>query len=125
MWGSRKQKAVVLSTTEAEFTAACGTCVEIIWCEKLLNELQETKIKVPMLLIDNQAAICWIKNGLYEARAKHVDIKYKYICEKYHEKVLDVKYVRSVEQEADIFTKALPRTAFENLIRKIAVSTDK
>ncbi|XP_044019556.1 secreted RxLR effector protein 161-like [Aphidius gifuensis] len=31
IWGSRKQKAIALSTAEAEFVAACQTLVNLIW----------------------------------------------------------------------------------------------
>lgn len=80
-----------MSTTEAEFTAACLTTVETIWCKKFLLELLGDNMKKPKMYVDNQAAIQWIQNGLYEAKSKHIDIKYKFICERYREKVFDVK----------------------------------
>lgn len=62
IWGSKKQKAIALSTTEAEFVAACEATKEIIWAHRLISELNNETINVPELRIDNQSAIRLIKN---------------------------------------------------------------
>ncbi len=63
--------------------------------------------------IDNQSAIKLIKNPVYHKRTKHIDVKYHFIREKYQDKTVNIEYVNSNEQLADIFTKALPRDKFE------------
>ena len=38
-WRSRKQTSVALSTTEAEYIAACATSSEAVWLRKMLSRL--------------------------------------------------------------------------------------
>lgn len=121
MWGSRKQNLVTLSTTEAEFVAANYTLTRTSWAQNLVRELLRNRIKRPDLHVDNQSAIQWIKNGLFQSKGKHVDIKYKYICEKFNQNKFALYYVNTKNQEADIFTKALPRVKFEKLRKMIGV----
>lgn len=71
------------------------------------------------LNIDNQSAIYLIKNENYHKRCKHIDEKYNFIKEKYLDKEIDLKYVCTREQYADILTKALPRDKFQYLRSKI------
>lgn len=121
MWGSRKQKMVVQSTTESEFVAANCALTKTMWAQNFLRELSKDKVMRPILNVDNQSAIQWIKNGLFHSKGKHIDIKYKYICEKYKQNKITVNYVNTKNQEADIFTKALSRQTFENLKKMIGV----
>lgn len=121
MWGSKKQKTVTLSTAEAEFVAACHTVTNVIWANMLIVQLLENKVDGPTLNIDNQSAISWIKNGQLESISKHIDVKYKFIFEKFSNKEFSLSYVPSELQEADIFTKPLARKRFEYLREIIGV----
>jgi hypothetical protein len=38
-WSNMKQSCVALSTTEAKYVAACATCREVVWLQKLLSGL--------------------------------------------------------------------------------------
>lgn len=46
-------------------------------------------------------------------RAKHIDIKYHFLREKIKNGEIEFGYIETLEQEADIFTKALPKQTFE------------
>lgn len=80
-----------------------------------MTQLLGCQTEVPVLLVDNLSAISWIKNGNFEARSKHIDIKFKFMFEKFSNKMLRVQYVKSEDQEADIFTKPLPKNRFVKL----------
>lgn len=67
------------------------------------------------------SAITWIKNGEFQARLKHIDIKYKFIVERYQAEKLHVKHEPSKTQLADILTKPLSNQRFENLREEIGV----
>lgn len=95
IWGSKKQKAIALSTTEAEFVAACEATKEIIWVKRLVSELTCGNIDIPELRIDNQSTIRLIKNPDVHQRSKHIDIKFYFIREKYKNKEIELKYVSS------------------------------
>jgi hypothetical protein len=57
---------------------------------------------------------------------KHIPIKYKFLPEKVAKNNIRVEYVGTKEQVADIFTKPLPREAFEYLLQRLGViSTPK
>lgn len=120
-WATQRQHSVALSTTEAEFMAACSATKEAIWLKRLLMDIGEFNQNSICLNIDNQSAICLIKNVDYHKRCKHIDIRYNFIKEKYLEKQIDLKYVCTKEQYADIFTKALSKDQFQYLRSKLGV----
>ena len=55
------------------------------------------------------------------SNTKHIPIKYHFLCEKVLEQKVKLEYVPSKEQVVDIFTKPLPREAFEYLRQKLGV----
>ena len=55
------------------------------------------------------------------AKTKHIAIKYHYVRELVEDKQVKMEYVSSKEQIANIFTKALPKDAFEYLRSKLGV----
>ncbi|CAK1600987.1 unnamed protein product [Parnassius mnemosyne] len=120
-WATQRQHSVALSTTEAEFMAACSATKEAIWLKRLLMDINEFNQNSICLNIDNKSAICLIKNVNYHKRCKHIDIRYNFIKEKYLEKQIDLNYVSTKEQYADIFTKALSKDKFQYLRSKIGV----
>ncbi|XP_045507484.1 secreted RxLR effector protein 161-like [Colias croceus] len=121
-WSSQRQHSVALSTTEAEFMAACVATKELMWLKQLFCDLGEYKQSSVCLNIDNQSAINVIKNSEFHKRCKHIDIKYNFVKEKYNEKIISLKYVSTDHQFADIFTKALPRDRFKLLRCNIGMS---
>lgn len=119
-WSSQKQKTVALSTTEAEFVAACDATKEILWLQQLMIDLGEDS-KCVTLLVDNQSAIKLINNPVYHKRTKHIDVKYNFIREKAESGLIKVNYVPSKSQFADILTKTLPTQVFTGLRDNILV----
>lgn len=111
-WSSQRQQTVALSTTEAEFMAACAATKEAMWLKQLLSDISEFNQQSVCINIDNQSAINVIKNSEFHKRCKHIDIKYNFIKEKYFENIISLNYVHTNDQYADIFTKALPRDKF-------------
>ena len=55
------------------------------------------------------------------AKTKHIAIKYHYVRELVEDKQVKMEYIHSKEQIADIFTKPLPKDAYEYLRRKLGV----
>jgi len=56
-WGSKKQSAVVLLSTEAEYIAAAHAAKEVVWLWWLLIELKQKVEEPTILTMDNQSAI--------------------------------------------------------------------
>ena len=120
-WGSRRQQCVSLSTTEAEYVAACETARQVTWLRNILHDVGVIQEKATPLFCDNQGAIHLSKNPEDHKRTKHIDIQYHYVRKCQSEGTISVEYVPSVDQLADMFTKALPRTAFESNRNSISV----
>ena len=75
-----------------------------------------TEIKV-----DNKSAIDLAKNPVYHERSKHIDVRYHSIREHIKNEDVKVVHVPSKNHPADILTKALPRTAFEEGKKKLGM----
>jgi hypothetical protein len=72
-------------------------------------------------MCDNTSAISISKNLVMHSKTKHIPIKYHFLREQVLEKKVKLEYVPSKEQVVDIFTKPLPREAFEYLGQKLGV----
>lgn len=120
-WSSQRQQTVALSTTEAEFMAACAATKEAIWIKQLLSDIGEYRQDTMCLHLDNQSAISVIKNVNFHKRCKHIEIKYHFIKEKYYQKTIDLKFVGSSYQYADILTKPLSKDRFQFLRTKLGM----
>lgn len=108
-WESRKQPVVALSTMEAEYIALCQGAKEVVFHRGLLNEMgfNDYIANPTPILCDNQGAAFMVKNPTVQKKSKHIDIRYHYIREVYEENAIDIKYVTSEENAADILTKCL------------------
>lgn len=118
-WSSRRQRCTAQSTTEAEFVAASEAAKEAVWLIQLLLEFgKENK---PSLLCDNQSAIALVKNPVFHQRTKHIDVRVFYIREVQEKGIINIDYISTEHQLADILTKALPTPRFEKLRENIGV----
>jgi hypothetical protein len=70
---------------------------------------------------DNTSAINISKNPMMHSKTNHIPIKYHFLREHAAEKNIRVEYVGTKEQVADIFTKPLPREAFEYLCQRLGL----
>ena len=70
---------------------------------------------------DNTSAINMSKNPIMHSRTKHIPIKYHYLREQISQKDVKLEYIDTKEQIIDIFTKPLPKEAFEHLRHKMGV----
>jgi hypothetical protein len=56
-WARRKHKIVALSTAEAEYIAACDTCMEAVWLRKLISRLFDQVLDSTVIYCDNQSCV--------------------------------------------------------------------
>lgn len=106
-WSSRKQPTVSRSSTEAEYKSVANATTEIMWIQALLKELGVFQNQAPCLWCDNLGATYFANNPVFHAHTKHIEIDYHFVQERVARKVLDIKFVSSKDQLADIFTKPL------------------
>ena len=120
-WDSRKQKTIAQSSTEAEYMAASDCGKQIIWIESLCMELG-FNIKPMILCVDNQGAIFAASNPVLHKHMKHIDIKYHAIQEWIKDEQIELQYISTEGQLADILTKSLPYERFKQLRNKIGLA---
>ncbi|GKD42775.1 hypothetical protein Tco_1267420, partial [Tanacetum coccineum] len=91
-WSSKRQKSIVISSTEAEYIAMSGCCAIALSC-----------------------------NNVQHSRSKHIDIRFHFFKEHVENGVIELYFVSTEYQLADIFTKALARERIEFLINKLGM----
>jgi hypothetical protein len=120
-WASKKQRTVAQSTCEAELYAEAAAIQEVLWLRGLLKELGLHVQTGSRVLGDNQSTIAISHNGIKGERTKHVDVKYHFITETVESGAVQLKWIPTTEQQADIFTKALATPIFEHF-RKLLMT---
>ncbi|OIT21260.1 hypothetical protein A4A49_56223, partial [Nicotiana attenuata] len=88
---------------------------------RLLKELNLPQIEATEICIDNKSAQALAKNPVYDDRSKHIDTRYHFIRECIAKKKVKLKYVKSHDQVADIFTKPLKFEDFQRLRSSLGV----
>ncbi|GJR60356.1 retrovirus-related pol polyprotein from transposon TNT 1-94 [Tanacetum coccineum] len=119
-WSSKKQTSTSISSTEAEYIAMSGCYAQILWMRSQLSDYGFAYNHVP-LYCDNKSAIALCCNNVQHSRAKHIDIRHHFIREQVEKGVVELYFVRTEYQLADIFTKALPRERFEFILPRLGM----
>ncbi|GJR44186.1 retrovirus-related pol polyprotein from transposon TNT 1-94 [Tanacetum coccineum] len=100
-WSSKKQKSTAISSTEAEYIALSGCCSQILWMRSQLTDYGFKFNKIP-LHCDNKSAIALCCNNVQHSRAKHIDIRYHFIKEQVENEIMELYFVRTEYQLANI-----------------------
>ncbi|GJS46085.1 retrovirus-related pol polyprotein from transposon TNT 1-94 [Tanacetum coccineum] len=123
-WSSKKQTSTSISSTEAEYIAMSGCCAQILWMRSQLSDYGFAYNHIP-LYCDNKSAIALCCNNVQHSRSKHIDIRHHFIREQVEKGVVELYFVRTEYQLADIFTKALPRERFEFILPRLGMKSMK
>ncbi|GJV97504.1 hypothetical protein Tco_1549081 [Tanacetum coccineum] len=121
-WSSKKQKSTAISSTEAEYIPLSRCCPQILLMRSHVTDYGFQFTKIP-LYCDNKSAIALCYNNVQHSRAKHIDIRYHFIKEQVENGIVELYFVRTEYQLADIFTKPLPRERFNFLIDKLGMKS--
>ena len=105
-WASKRQATIALSTAEAEYISAASCCTQLLSMKHQLEDYQITENCIP-IYCDNTAAICLSKNHILHLRVKHIEIKHHFIRDYVQKGVLDIQFIDTDHQWANIFTKPL------------------
>ncbi|GJQ89413.1 retrovirus-related pol polyprotein from transposon TNT 1-94 [Tanacetum coccineum] len=121
-WLAGHQRSTAISTTEAEYIAMSGCCAQILWMRSQLKDYGFEFNKIP-LYCDNKSAIALCCNNVQHSRSKHIDIRHHFIREQVENRVVELYFVETNYQLADILTKALPRERFEFLLPRLGMKS--
>nr|GEV83664.1 retrovirus-related Pol polyprotein from transposon TNT 1-94 [Tanacetum cinerariifolium] len=107
-WSSKKQDCTSMSSAEAEYVSLS------------LIDYGFHFDKIPMYC-DSKAAIAISCNPVQHSRTKHIDVRYHFIKEKVEKGIVELFFVGTEYQLADLFTKALPEEQFKYLLRRLGM----
>ena len=120
-WQAKKQPTVALSTAESEYMAQGFASRESEWWYSILTFLGY-HVPLPILIYsDSQSAIAIAKNPTSHSRTKHINVKYHYIRILIEEGKIELKYLPTEEQIADLFTKPLGTTRHKMLTSELGL----
>uniref|UniRef100_A0A2N9FCV6 Integrase catalytic domain-containing protein n=1 Tax=Fagus sylvatica TaxID=28930 RepID=A0A2N9FCV6_FAGSY len=72
-------------------------------------------LEAPIFWCDNISSLAIASNPVFHARTKHIEVDFHFVRERVLGKDLAVKFVSTLDQLADIFTKSLPAHRFLDL----------
>ncbi|MCO5569015.1 hypothetical protein L7F22_022721 [Adiantum nelumboides] len=114
-WSNKKQPTVALSSTEAEYRGAIVAACEVAWLKMLLRDLEIQLQDLVVIYCDNISTIQLVRNSVFHARMKHIEVHYHFIRERVLDGDIDLDYVGTEDRAADFTTKALDA---EKLLRR-------
>ena len=122
-WASKKQPCVATSTTHSEYIACYAVATEIIWLRRLLASIGIQQTNPTTIYTDSQSAMRLAVNAEFHSRTKHVDVKFHFLREQVVLHTIDIQFLPTQQQIADILTKALTPDQFQRLRDLLTLTT--
>jgi hypothetical protein len=120
-WRSKLQASPAKSTCEAEYRAANSAACEVLWYNKLLPELG-CRLAAPInISCDNQSSCALLKNPMSTEQSKYFRIFWHFGRDAVMRGELTFSYIKTSENFADPFTKALATPALTALMAGLGV----
>ncbi|GJY71073.1 retrovirus-related pol polyprotein from transposon TNT 1-94 [Tanacetum coccineum] len=119
-WSSKKQDCTSMSLAEAEYVSLSACCAQVLWLRTQLTDYGFYFDKIPMYC-DSKAAIAISCNPVQHSRTKHIDVRYHFIKEQVEKGIVELFFVGTEYQLADLFTKALSEDRFKYLVRRLGM----
>nr|GEX59892.1 putative ribonuclease H-like domain-containing protein [Tanacetum cinerariifolium] len=114
-WQCKRQTIVATSTIKAEYVAAASGYGQVLWIQNQLLDygynFMNTKI-----YIDNNSAICIVKNPVYHSKTKHVEIGHHFIRDCFEKKLISMDHIHTHDNVADLLTKPFDARRFQYLV---------
>jgi hypothetical protein len=121
-WSSKCQHTVSRSSAEAEYRAVANGVAEATWLRQLLLELRHPPRRATLVYCDNVSAVYLSSNLVLHQRTKHVEIDLHFVREKVALGHVRVLHVPTTSQYADVFTKGLTTSLFQEFRSSLTVS---
>lgn len=120
-WSSKRQQIVSRLSTEAEYKGVANVVAETSWIRNLLLEMHCPMKTTTLVFCDNISTVYLSTNPVQHQRTKHIEIDLHFVREKVALGQVKVLHVPSTLQFADIFTKGLPTTLFNEFRSSLTV----
>nr|GEX76921.1 retrovirus-related Pol polyprotein from transposon TNT 1-94 [Tanacetum cinerariifolium] len=119
-WMSKKQNCTAMSSAKAEYVVLSTRCAQVMWMRTQLQDYGFNYNKIP-LYYDSQSAITISCNPVQHSHTKNIHTRYHFIKEQVENGIIELYFVRTEYQLADMFIKALPEDMFKYLVRRIGM----
>nr|GEZ90785.1 retrovirus-related Pol polyprotein from transposon TNT 1-94 [Tanacetum cinerariifolium] len=119
-WSAKKQTFMDMSSGEAEYVAAAGCCAQVLWIKSQLADYDVLYDKVP-IFYDHISAIAISNNLMLHSRTKHIDIRYHFIRDHILKGDIELDFLPTDLQLADIFTKPIAGPSFTRLVAELGM----
>ena len=86
---------------------------EAVWLHKLLAGLFGQIPEPTMIHCDNQSCVQMSMNPVFHDNSKHIEIRYHFIRDMVQKGAVELQYIPTNDQTADVLTNTLPRVQFE------------
>ncbi|GJX01746.1 retrovirus-related pol polyprotein from transposon TNT 1-94 [Tanacetum coccineum] len=106
--------------TESEYVVVSGCCTQVLWMCTQLTDYGFFYDKVT-IYCDSKSAIAISCNPVQHTRTKHVDVRYHFINDHIEKGTIELYFVGTEFQLADLFMKSLPETRFKFLVEKLGM----
>lgn len=120
-WSSKRQQTVSRSSAEAEYRGVANAVSETCWIRNLLLELRLPITKATLVFCDNVSAVYLASNPVKHQRTKHVELDIHFVRDKVALGQVRVLHVPAAYQYADIFTKGLPTSLFNQFRHSLTI----
>lgn len=109
VYKTKYQDTIALSSTEAEFTAACDVGRAILYVRSILDQINLPQDNATPIFIDNNGAMLMANAQQPTRRTRHMDMR-KFILQEWVQRdLLIFKRIKTIDNYADSLTKALPK----------------
>ncbi|GJV81975.1 ribonuclease H-like domain-containing protein [Tanacetum coccineum] len=120
-WSSKRQPTLSRSSAEAEYYGVANVVAKTCWLRNLLHELHTPLSSAMLVYCDNVSDVYLSSNPVQHQRTKHIEIDIHFVHDLVAAGQVRVLHVSSRYPYADIFTKGLPSTLFEEFRTSLSV----
>ncbi|GJV98163.1 retrovirus-related pol polyprotein from transposon TNT 1-94 [Tanacetum coccineum] len=122
LWYPKDLPMDLIAYSDSDYAGASidrnSTTVVVLWLQNQLLDygynFMKTKIHV-----DNESAICVVKNLVYHSKTKHIEIRHHFIRDSYENKLIKMDQDYTTTNVADLLTKAFDVTSLVVPLTKV------
>nr|GEY04189.1 retrovirus-related Pol polyprotein from transposon TNT 1-94 [Tanacetum cinerariifolium] len=120
MYVTSSRPDIMFATSESEYVAVSGCCAQVLWMRTQLTDYCFFYDKVP-IYCDSKSAIAISCNPVQHTRTNHIDVRYHFIKDHVGKGTIELYFVGTEYQLADLFTKSLPEARFKIVVEKLGM----
>nr|GEV51080.1 retrovirus-related Pol polyprotein from transposon TNT 1-94 [Tanacetum cinerariifolium] len=109
---------------ESEYVVVSGCCAQVLWMRTQLTNYGFFYDRVPIYCY-SKSVIAISCNRVQHTRTNHIDVMYHFIKDHVEKGTIELYFVGTEYQLADLFTKSLPKARFKFLVEKLGMMSSE